>query len=52
MGLKIYTTKIKTQDGQVYDLGKREYRPVHNHKDGKVCPKCNVISAWTQEATS
>ncbi len=42
-----YTTYIQTEDGKIYDLGKGEYRPSHDHKKGGVCPKCNVINAWT-----
>ncbi len=27
----LYTTKVKTQDGNIYDLGERQYPPTHYH---------------------
>ena len=45
----IYTTKLKTQDGKIYDLGKREYPPRHYHPGMLPCPECFVINAWTEK---
>jgi hypothetical protein len=47
--MRTFTTKVKTKDGTVYDLGKLEYPPQHNHKGG-LCPICEVVNAWTCEA--
>jgi len=43
-----YTTKCKTKDGEVFDLGEIEYPPKHDHKGG-LCPSCDVINAWTEK---
>ncbi|MDP2623811.1 MAG: hypothetical protein Q8Q29_08445 [Actinomycetota bacterium] len=43
-----YTTKLRTADGMVYDLGIRQHAPKHEHKGGGVCDKCNVVNAWTE----
>lgn len=44
----VYTTKVKTEDGKVYDLGLREYPPVHHHPGEAPCVECFVINAWTE----
>jgi len=49
--MKTFTTKVKTKDGSVYDLGELEYPPQHSHKGG-LCPSCEVVNAWTEEITS
>ena len=44
-----YTTKVKTADGKVYDLGERQYPPNHQHdKQGTPCPGCLCVNAWTE----
>lgn len=40
-----YTTKCETEDGAVYDLGKGEHPPTHEHRYG--CPSCLVVNAYT-----
>lgn len=44
-----YSTFIKTKDGKVYDLGKLEYTPRHNHSGNTLCDQCQVINAWTDK---
>ncbi len=44
--MTLYTTKCKTQDGTVYDLGEREHPPKHEHL--VACPSCLVVNAWTE----
>ena len=46
--LGTYTTKVQTEDGRVYDLGKMEHPPKHEHLFS--CPGCNVVDAWTELA--
>lgn len=46
-----YTTKVKTNDGKVFDLGELEYPPKHQHKGGSSCDSCLVSNAWTEEIT-
>ena len=41
-----YTTLVQTKDMTIYDLGELEYPPKHDHKGG-LCPKCQVVNAWT-----
>ena len=41
-----YTTKCRTADGVVYDLGEHEHPPKHDHLLG--CPSCLVVNAWTE----
>ena len=43
-----YTTKFKTQDGKVYDLGEGEHGPAHDHPGDATCPACAVVNAWTE----
>lgn len=47
MNLGVYTTKCRTRDGQVYDLGKGEHPPKHDH-GGLSCDGCLVTDAWTE----
>lgn len=42
-----FTTKVKTKDNFIYDLGELEYPPKHDHKGG-MCNECQVINAWTE----
>ena len=44
-----YSTFVGTEDGKVYDLGKREYPPVHHHPGEAPCPECFVENAWTEK---
>jgi len=44
----VYTTKVRTEDGKVYDLGEREYPPVHHHPGEALCTECFVLNAWTE----
>ena len=46
-----HTTKVETQDGEVYDLGRGEYPPVHLHPGAQICPACFVVDAWTESET-
>lgn len=43
----LYTTKVKTQNGNVYDLGKGEYPP-RDKDPGHPNPANLVIDAWTE----
>lgn len=45
-----WTTKIKTQDGKVWDLGKLNFPPTHQHgKDGcGICRECLIINAYPE----
>ena len=43
----LYTTYVKAGDGEVYDLGKGEHVPFHNHARGGSCNGCLTINAWT-----
>ena len=45
----LYTTKVKTQDGRIYDLGEREYPPTHHHPGEAPCQECFVVNAWTEK---
>jgi len=49
MELGLYTTKVQTQDGRIWDLGNREYPRTHYHPQAKPCPECFVINAWTEK---
>lgn len=49
---QVWTTYNQTGDGRVYDLGKGEYHPRHQHKNNGWCPKCFVVRAWTAPRTS
>lgn len=49
MDLGIYTTKIQTQDGRIYDLDKREYPPTHYHPGNVPCQECLPVNAWTEK---
>jgi len=44
-----YTTKLKTQDGKIYDLGEKQYPPRHYHPGLAPCPECFVVNAWTEK---
>lgn len=48
MELGTYTTKVQTEDGAVYDLGKLEHAPKHEHREA--CPGCLIVNAWTEKA--
>ena len=48
MKMGIYTTKVKAGDSKVYNLGKDEHMPTHDHPRGGSCPGCIVINAWTE----
>ena len=43
-----HTTKVETQAGEVYDLGRGQYPPVHVHAGGRACDACFVIDTWTE----
>ncbi len=43
-----HTTKVKAGDGKIYDLGKGEHLPFHNHARGAICDACMVVNAWTE----
>jgi hypothetical protein len=45
--MDIWTTKVKTKDGQIYDLGKLQTAPFHERSCQ--CDECNVINAWTEK---
>jgi hypothetical protein len=45
----VYSTFVRTEDGKVYDLGKREYPPVHHHPGEAPCPECFVVNAYTEK---
>ena len=42
-----YTTKVQTKE-QVYDLGKQEYPPQHQHPGNGTCRGCLVVNSWTE----
>jgi hypothetical protein len=44
----IYTTKCKTKDGTIYDIGSRIYPPKHVHDGHTTCVECLVVNAWTE----
>ena len=44
-----YTTKVKTKDGKVYNIGERQYVPYHNHPREATCPGCQVVNAWMEK---
>lgn len=48
--MTLYTTKVKTANGKVYDLGKFEHPPGYcsAHSDAFTCPNCLVVNAWTE----
>lgn len=43
----IWTTKVRTQDGHIYDIGEGEHPPKHPDHD-VTCPGCLVVDAWTE----
>ncbi len=43
------TTMVRAGDGKVYDLGKFQFLPTHNHPRGSSCPSCIAVNAWTEE---
>lgn len=45
----IYTTKVQTQDGKVYDLGNMKFPPTHYHPGNAPCPECFIVNAWTEK---
>lgn len=49
MDYGIYSSFVKTQDGKIWDLGKKEYPPIHYHPGMAPCPECFVVNAWTQK---
>lgn len=44
-----YTTLVQTEDGKIYDLGKRDFPPTHYHPGLRPCPGCFVVNAWTEK---
>lgn len=45
-GSILLTTYVQTRDGKVYDLGKFQHPPKHQHPGFGVCPECAVKNAW------
>jgi hypothetical protein len=44
----MHTTKVKTEDGKVYDLGEKQYPPTHHHPGDRPCAECFIVNAWTE----
>jgi hypothetical protein len=44
-----YSTFVKTEDEKIYDLGNRQYPPVHHHPGEAPCPECFVVNAWAEK---
>jgi hypothetical protein len=47
--MKRFTTKVKTRDGKIFDLGEFKFPPKHDHKGGGSCEGCLVANAYTEE---
>lgn len=47
IALGTYTTKVRTQDGVIHDLGAGDHPPRHNECI-TACPSCLVVNAWTE----
>lgn len=43
-----WTTKVKTQDGKIWDLGERDFPPTHQHPGDRSCQECFIINAYPE----